>query len=78
MFAVVKLGDFTNMRYRGLVKSAKPAFTALALANVYRSRGHPTGEMRPYWANCGAKVLNRPERAMKNRLNAGFRRSGLP
>ena len=57
VFAVVKrLWGFTNVHYRRLIKNANPAFTALALANLFRARGWLTREMRPYWANCGAKV----------------------
>jgi len=40
VFAVVKrLWGFSKVRYRGLHKNATRAFTALALANIYMSRG---------------------------------------
>ena len=48
VFAVVKrLWGFTKVRYRGLAKNATRAFTALALANIYLSRGHLLGQVRP-------------------------------
>ena len=48
VFAVVKrLWGFTKVRYRGLKKNAGRAFTALALANLYLSRGHLMGAVRP-------------------------------
>lgn len=48
VFAVVKrLWGFTKVRYRGLVKNANRAFTALALANFYLARRRLTGEVRP-------------------------------
>ncbi|WP_342335284.1 IS5 family transposase [Burkholderia pseudomallei] len=48
VFAVVKrLWGFTKVRYRGLAKNANRAFVALALANLYMSRGRFTGEVRP-------------------------------
>jgi len=48
VFAVVKrLWGFTKVRYRGLHKNATRAFTALALANIYLSRGHLLGQVRP-------------------------------
>ena len=47
VFAVVKrLWGFTKVRYRGLKKNAGRAFTALALANLYLSRGHLMGAVR--------------------------------
>jgi len=40
VFAVIKRQwGFTKVRYRGLQKNATRAFTALALANIYMSRG---------------------------------------
>jgi IS5 family transposase len=40
VFGVVKrLWGFSKVRYRGLHKNATRAFTALALANIYMSRG---------------------------------------
>jgi IS5 family transposase len=48
VFAVVKrLWGFTKVRYRGLAKNANRAFVALALANLYLSRGRFTGQVRP-------------------------------
>lgn len=48
VFAVVKrLWGFTKVRYRGLAKNATRAFTALALANIYLSRGHLMAQVRP-------------------------------
>ncbi len=48
VFAVVKrLWGFTKVRYRGLAKNATRAFTALALANIYLSRGRLLGQVRP-------------------------------
>ncbi|MGF6666150.1 hypothetical protein QF000_007883 [Paraburkholderia atlantica] len=48
VFAVVKrLWGFTKVRYRGLTKNANRAFVALALANLYLSRGRFTGQVRP-------------------------------
>ena len=44
VFAVVKrLWGFTKVRYRGLTKNTTRAFTALALANIYLSRGRLLG-----------------------------------
>lgn len=48
VFAVVKrLWGFSKVRYRGLAKNANPAFVALALTNLYLSRGRFTGQARP-------------------------------
>jgi IS5 family transposase len=48
VFAVVKrLWGFTKVRYRGLHKNATRAFTALALANIYLSRGSLLAQVRP-------------------------------
>ena len=48
VFAVVKrLWGFTKVRYRGLQKNATRALTALALANIYLSRGRLLGQVRP-------------------------------
>ena len=48
VFGVVKrLWGFTKVRYRGLHKNATRAFTALALANIYLSRGHLLAQVRP-------------------------------
>ena len=48
VFGVVKrLWGFTKVRYRGLAKNATRAFTALALANIYLSRQHLPGQLRP-------------------------------
>jgi len=48
VFAVVKrLWGFTKVRYRGLVKNAGRAFTALALANIYLSRNRLMAQVRP-------------------------------
>ena len=47
VFAVVKrLWGFTKVRYRGLQKNATRAFTALALANIYMSRGLLLAQVR--------------------------------
>ena len=48
VFAVVKrLWGFSKVRYRGLHKNATRAFTALALANIYMSRGLLLAQVRP-------------------------------
>jgi len=48
VFAVIKrLWGFTKVRYRGLVKNAGRAFTALALANIYLSRNRLLAQVRP-------------------------------
>lgn len=48
VFAVIKrLWGFTKVRYRGLQKNATRAFTALALANIYMSRGLLLAQVRP-------------------------------
>lgn len=48
VFAVIKrLWGFTKVRYRGLRKNATRAFTALALANIYMSRGLLLVQVRP-------------------------------
>jgi IS5 family transposase len=48
VFCVVKrLWGFTKVRYRGLAKNATRAFTALALANIYLSRGPLKAQVRP-------------------------------
>lgn len=48
VFGVIKrLWGFTKVRYRGLAKNAGRAFTALALANIYLSRNHLMGQVRP-------------------------------
>jgi IS5 family transposase len=56
VFAVVKRPwGFTKVGDRGLVKNASRAFTPLALANLYLARDRLPGEVRSYWAACGAK-----------------------
>lgn len=48
VFAIVKrLWGFSKVRYRGLHKNATRAFTALALANIYMSRGLLLAKVRP-------------------------------
>ena len=48
VFGVVKrLWGFGKVRYRGLQKNATRAFTALALANIYLTRGRLLGQVRP-------------------------------
>ena len=48
VFAVIKRQwGFTKVRYRGLQKNATRAFTALALANIYMSRGLLLVQVRP-------------------------------
>lgn len=48
VFGVIKrLWGFTKVRYRGLAKNAGRAFTALALANIYLSRGRLMAQVRP-------------------------------
>ena len=48
VFGVVKrLWGFGKVRYRGLVKNATRAFTALALANIYLSRQRLMAQVRP-------------------------------
>ena len=48
VFAVVKrLWGFSKVRYRGLHKNATRAFTALALANIYMTRGLLLVKVRP-------------------------------
>ncbi len=48
VFGVVKrLWGFGKVRYRGLQKNATRAFTALALANIYLSRGTLLAQVRP-------------------------------
>ena len=48
VFAVVKrLWGFRKVRYRGLHKNATRAFTALALANIYMTRGLLLVKVRP-------------------------------
>ena len=48
VFAVIKrLWGFSKVRYRGLQKNATRAFTALALANIYMSRGLLLVQVRP-------------------------------
>lgn len=48
VFGVVKkLWGLTKVRYRGLHKNATRAFTALALANIYLSRGKLMAQVRP-------------------------------
>ena len=48
VFGVVKrLWGFGKVRYRGLQKNARRAFTALALANIYLARGRLLGQVRP-------------------------------
>lgn len=48
VFAVIKRQwGFSKVRYRGLQKNATRAFTALALANIYMSRGLLLVQMRP-------------------------------
>jgi IS5 family transposase len=48
VFGVVKrLWGFSKVRYRGLHKNATRAFTALALANIYKSRGLLLVRVRP-------------------------------
>ena len=47
VFGVVKrLWGFNKVRYRGLVKNATRAFTALALANIYLSRSELMAQVR--------------------------------
>ena len=47
VFAVIKRQwGFTKVRYRGLQKNATRAFTALALANIYMSRGLLLAQVR--------------------------------
>ena len=47
VFAVIKrLWGFSKVRYRGLQKNATRAFTALALANIYMSRGLLLAQVR--------------------------------
>jgi IS5 family transposase len=47
VFAIVKrLWGFSKVRYRGLQKNATRAFTALALANIYMSRGLLLAQVR--------------------------------
>jgi transposase, IS5 family len=40
------LWGFSKVRYRGLQKNATRAFTALALANIYMSRGLLLAQVR--------------------------------
>lgn len=48
VFAVIKRQwGFSKVRYRGLQKNATRAFTALALANIYMSRGLLLAQVRP-------------------------------
>ena len=48
VFGVVKrLWGFGKVRYRGLAKNATRARTALALANIYLSRGRLMAQVRP-------------------------------
>ena len=48
VFCVVKrLWGFSKVRYRGLAKNATRAFTVLALANIYLSRGPLMAQVRP-------------------------------
>ncbi len=48
VFAIIKRQwGFSKVRYRGLHKNATRAFTALALANIYMSRGLLLAQMRP-------------------------------
>ena len=48
VFAVIKRQwGFSKVRYRGLQKNATRAFTALALANIYMSRGLLLVQVRP-------------------------------
>jgi len=48
VFGVIKrLWGFSKVRYRGLHKNATRAFTALALANIYMSRGLLLVRVRP-------------------------------
>ncbi len=48
VFAVVeRLWGFNKVRYRGLQKNATRAFTVLALANIYMSRGMLLAQVRP-------------------------------
>ena len=42
-----RLWGFGKVRYRGLAKNATRAFTALALANIYLSRGRLMAQVRP-------------------------------
>jgi IS5 family transposase len=47
VFAIIKRQwGFAKVRYRGLQKNATRAFTALALANIYMSRGLLLGQVR--------------------------------
>ena len=48
MFAIIKRQwGFSKVRYRGLHKNATRAFTALALVNIYMSRGLLLAKVRP-------------------------------
>jgi len=48
VFAIIKRQwGFSKVRYRGLHKNATRAFTALALANIYMSRGLLLAQVRP-------------------------------
>lgn len=48
VFAIIKRQwGFSKVRYRGLQKNATRAFTALALANIYMSRGLLLVQVRP-------------------------------
>ncbi|NVM92824.1 hypothetical protein FHT32_006517 [Variovorax sp. SG517] len=48
VFGVIKrLWGLSKVRYRGLHKNATRAFTALALANIYMSRGLLLVRVRP-------------------------------
>lgn len=48
VFAIIKRQwGFAKVRYRGLHKNATRAFTALALANIYMSRGLLLAQVRP-------------------------------
>jgi IS5 family transposase len=48
VFAVIKRQwGFSKVRYRGLHKNATRAFTMLALANIYMSRGLLLAKVRP-------------------------------
>lgn len=65
VFAVVKrLWGFSKVRYRGLLKNAARAFTALALANICMTRGLLLVKVRPQRAKRGARG---PSNRQKNR-----------
>ncbi|CAM8662213.1 Transposase, IS4-like [Comamonadaceae bacterium] len=75
VFGVVKrLWGFGKVRYRGLQKNATRAFTALALANIYLSRGRLLWQVRPYGPNTGRKTRSQPCRAEAQAANLQIHR----